>query len=73
MLSKETSHLKHKFCLLHLNICSPQFNGNKQTDLLEMLNFKFSIIGVSETWLDESLQSVEIDSFGFIQKPSQRK
>ena len=63
MLSKEASHLKHNFCLLHLNIRSPQSNGNKLTDLLEMLNFKFCVIGISETWLDDSSQSVEIDGF----------
>ena len=54
MLSKEASHLKDKFSLLHLNIRSPQFNGNKLTDLFERLNFTFSVIGISETWLDES-------------------
>ena len=28
-----------------------------------MLNFKFCVIGISETWLDDSSQSVEIDGF----------
>ena len=68
MLSKEASHLKDKFSLLHLNIRSPQFNGNKLTDLFERLNFTFFVFGISETWLDESSQSVEIDGFDFIQK-----
>lgn len=33
-----------------------------------MIDFKFSV-GISETWLDESSQSVEIDGFDFIHKP----
>ena len=69
VLSKEASHLKHKFSLLHLNIRSPQFNGNKFTDLFERPNFTFSVIVISETWFDESSQSVEIDGFDFIRKP----
>ena len=68
MLSKEASHLKHKFSLLHLNIRSPEFNGNKLTDLFERLNFTFSVIEISVTWLDKSSKSVEIDGFDFIQK-----
>ena len=68
VLSKEASHLKHKFSLLHLNIRSPEFNGNKLTDLFERLNFTFSVIEISGTWLDKSSKSVEIDGFDFIQK-----
>ena len=41
------------FSLLHLNIRSLQRNLNSLSILLTCLNIKFSLIGVSETWLND--------------------
>ena len=51
MLSSEDSRICDSFSLLHLNIRSLQCNASKLTDLLSNLNLKFSLIGISETWL----------------------
>ena len=56
------------FSLLHLNIRSLQRNVNSLSILLICLNFKFFLIGVSETWLNDYSRSVDIDSFNFIHK-----
>ena len=42
------------FSLIHLNIRSLPRNGNNFTAYLEMLQIKFSIICLSETWLSEN-------------------
>ena len=51
MLSSEDSRICDSFSLLHLNNRSLQCNASKLTDLLSNLNLKFSLIGISETWL----------------------
>ena len=56
------------FSLLHLNIRSLQRNLNSLSILLTCLNIKFSLIGVSETWLNDYSHSVDIDGFNFIHK-----
>ena len=54
MLSSEDSRICDTFSLLHLNIRSLQCNASKLTDLLSNVNLKFSLIGISETWLNDS-------------------
>ena len=54
------------FSLLHLNIHSPQRNLNSLSILLTCL--KFSLIDVSETWLNDYSHSADIDGFNFIHK-----
>ena len=65
-------HLKavcdEDFSLLHLNIRSLQRNLNSLSILLTCLNIKFSLIGVSETWLNDYSHSADIDGFNFIHK-----
>ena len=45
-------HLEHQqqkpFCLMHLNITSPNNKFNDFTEYLESLNCEFSIMGISE-------------------------
>ena len=56
------------FSLLHLNIRSLQRNVNNLSILLTYLNIKLSLIGLSETWLNDYFHSVDIDGFNFIYK-----
>jgi len=56
------------FSLLHLNIRSLPRNLNSLTDLLSCLDIKFSVIGISETWLSESPHSTGINGFKFLHK-----
>ena len=53
------------FSFLHLNIRSLPHNLVKLTDYLSCLNIKFSVIGISETWLNDSFHSVDISGFKF--------
>ena len=53
MLSSEDLRIWDSFSLLHLNICSLQCNAIKLTDLLSNVNLKFSLIGISEIWLND--------------------
>ena len=54
------------FSFLHVTIRSLQRNVNSLSILLTCLNIKFSLIGVSETWLNDYSHSVDIDGFNFI-------
>ena len=54
------------FSFLHLNIRSLPHNLVKLTDYLSCLNIKFSVIGISETWLNDSSHSVDISGFKFL-------
>ena len=54
------------FSFLHLNIRGLPHNLVKLTDCLSCLNIKFSVIGISETWLNDSSHSVDISGFKFL-------
>ena len=68
MLTSEDPRIHDSFSLLHLNIRSLQCNASKLTDLFSNVNFKFSLIGISETWLNDSSPSVDIDGYSFVHK-----
>ena len=73
MVSSEDSHICDSFSLLHLNIRSLQCNASKLTDLLSNVNLKFSLIGISETWLNDSSSSVDIDGYSFVHKSRENR
>ena len=52
---------------LHLNIRSLSRNLCNLTNLLSNINTKFSIVGISETWLKNSSHLVDIDGYNFVQ------
>jgi gamma-glutamylcysteine synthetase len=52
--------------LIHLNIRSLGRNLNSLTNLLVSINHKFSVIGISETWLEDSLHNVDIVGYNFV-------
>ncbi|XP_031571341.1 uncharacterized protein LOC116305543 [Actinia tenebrosa] len=60
-----------KFSLLHLNARSINQNLTKLTDFLTTLDLTFSLIGITETWLDKRNSSsdyINIEGYNFIQK-----
>ena len=56
------------FSFLQLNIRSLPHNLVKLTDYLSCLNIKFSVIGISETWLKDSSHSVDISGFKYLHR-----
>ena len=46
---------------------------SKLTDLLSNVNLKFSLIGISETWLNNSSSSVDIDGYSFVHKSRENR
>ena len=50
----------------HSNIRSLVRNFDCLTNLLDSLNQKFSIIGISETWLNNLEHNVDIDGYNFV-------
>ena len=50
----------------YLNIRSLTRNFENLTDLLANINKKFSFIGISETWLQSSDHSVDMDGYYFV-------
>ena len=51
---------------IHLNIRSLGCYFNSLTNLLVSINHKFSVIGISETWLQDSLHNVDIVGYNFV-------
>ena len=56
------------FSFLQLNIRSLPHNLVNLTDYLSCLNIKFSVIGIPETWLNDSSHLVDISGFKFLHK-----
>ena len=56
----------HSF--LHLNIRSIKNKIDNFSNFLERLKIKFPIIGISETWLDDSFHCVDIPGYNFLHK-----
>ena len=50
---------------LHLNIRSIKNKIDNFSSFLERLKIKFPIIGISETWLDDSFHCVDIPGYNF--------
>lgn len=73
MLFREDTRIHDSFSLLHLNVRSQQCNASKLTDLLSNVNLKFSLIGISETWLNDSSPSVDIDGHTFVHKSKESR
>ena len=48
------SHYEHLFSMCHINIRSIPANLGSLEVYLQCLNFDFSIIGISETWLSDN-------------------
>ncbi len=53
--------------LLHLNIRSLPAHTDELKNLLASIDCKFSVVGISETWLSDSYTNVDLDGYNFIQ------
>ena len=66
------SHLpleNNYFSIMHLNIRSIPRHLNEFTLFLETIKFSFSVIGISETWFNESTVDVyNIDGYQSVHK-----
>ena len=51
---------------LHLNIRSLGRNFDSLTNLLSLINHKFSVIGISETWPQDSAHTIDINEYNFV-------
>ena len=56
------------FSIFHLNIRSLQNKLDDLTTLLANLDVKFSIVGITETWLQNSAHNVDINGYDFVFK-----
>ena len=52
--------------LLHLNIRNLSRNIDSLTNMMAEINAKFSVIGISETWLQDVSHTVDIDGYNFV-------
>ena len=50
----------------HLDIRSLQNKADELSTLLSTLNIKFSVAGITETWLQDSSLGVNIDGYNFV-------
>ena len=57
--SKGINHSQNNISLLHANIRSVKHNFNNLETYLQSLSFEFDVIGLSETWLNDT----EVDNF----------
>ena len=63
----EHSNKFDQFSLIHFNVRSLPHNFDKFTNYLNLLQFPFSIIGVSETWLTSTnIAQCELDNYKLI-------
>ena len=53
--------------LLHLNIRSLPAHTDELKNLLASIDYKFNVVGISETWLSDSYTNVNLDGYNFIQ------
>ena len=61
---EQSNHLS----LFHLNIRSLQNKVDELSTLLTSLDIKFSVVGITETWLLDSPVGVDIDGYNFVYK-----
>ena len=72
--NRDISSMKNPFSLLHCNIHSLQANHDNLVDLINNLNFDFSIIGLSEIKFQvgkDSYSNTSINNYSFLSQPSQ--
>ena len=53
----------NSFSVLHINIRSLQKNFEKFQEFFKTLNFNFSVVCLSETWCDDSLDSTKNSNY----------
>ena len=72
--NRDISSMKNPFSLLHCNIRSLQANHDNIVDLINNLNFDFSVIGLSEIKFQvgkDTYSNTSINNYSFLCQPSQ--
>ena len=70
--NRDISSIKNPFSLLHCNIRSLQANQDNLVDLINNLNFDFSIIGLSEIKFQvgkDTYSNTSINNYSFLSQP----
>ena len=65
LLLNSSQNTSHYLSFMHLNIRSLNCNLNSLQNLLARINNPFSVIGISETWLQNSLHQLDINGYNF--------
>ena len=65
MISRE---LSNHLSFFHLNVRSLQKKVAELSTLLSTLNIKISVVGITESWLQDSSFGVDIDGYNFVYK-----
>ena len=66
MIPNINTNNRDNLALLHLNIHSIFYKLDRFSNFLGSVALKFSVIGIYETWLDDSSNSSDIHGFNFI-------
>ena len=61
-----TSEQLNYLSFYHLNIRNLQNKVDELSTFLFTLNIKFSVVGITETWLQDSPLGVNIDGYNFV-------
>ena len=61
-------HANPMFWTLHLNIQSVSQNGSRFNVWLSALSIKFSVIGITQTWLNKTEYMADIEVYNFTHK-----
>ena len=64
----DRNSFSNNLSFLHLNIRSIKNKIDNFSNFLGRLNIKFPVIGISETWLDDSFHCVDIPGYNFLHK-----
>ena len=68
ILQKETAISREQHSFFHLNIRSLQNKVDELSTLLSTLNIKFSVVGITKTWLQDTPLGVNTDGYNFVYK-----
>ena len=72
-LNVSTNANGNNLALLHLNVRSISNKLDQFSTFLGSIMFNFSVIAITETWLEDSSHSVDIPGFNFIHKHREDK
>ena len=66
LLATSVTQINNHFTIFHLNIRSLSRNLDNLQNLLSTVQQRFSVVGISETWLHQDQQNVNIDGYNFV-------
>lgn len=68
LLATSVSQIYNHFSIFHLNISLKSISPNLDNlqNLLSTIKHRFSVVGISETWLHQDQHNVNIDGYNFV-------